>query len=110
MADKVHSVRKTLRLMPEEAKELAKKAKGNGMNEAEYSRLLISQNPNDYPEVRKLLKELINEINRIGININQIVFNNNAGLYSKDDKTQLIAYMRKLNQKVDEAVSQIGNQ
>ena len=109
MADKVHSVRKTLRLMPEEAKELAKKAKGNGMNEAEYIRLLISQNPNDYPEVRKLLKELINEINRIGININQIVFNNNAGLYSKDDKTQLIAYMRKLNQKVDEAVSQIGN-
>ena len=110
MADKVHSVRKTLRLMPEEAKELAKIAKGNGMNEAEYIRLLISQNPNDYPEVRKLLKELINEINRIGININQIVFNNNAGLYSKDDKTQLIAYMRKLNQKVDEAVSQIGNQ
>ena len=110
MADKVHSVRKTLRLMPEEAKELAKKAKGNGMNEAEYIRLLISQNPNDYPEVRKLLKELINEINRIGININQIVFNNNAGLYSKDDKTQLIAYMRKLNQKIDEAVRQIGNQ
>ena len=110
MADKVHSVRKTLRLMPEEAKELAKKAKGNGRKEAEYIRLLISQNPNDYPEVRKLLKELINEINRIGININQIVFNNNAGLYSKDDKTQLIAYMRKLNQKVDEAVSQIGNQ
>ena len=110
MADKVHSVRKTLRLMPEEAKELAKKAKRNGMNEAEYIRLLISQKPNDYPEVRKLLKELINEINRIGININQIVFNNNSGLYSKDDKTQLIAYMRKLNQKVDEAVSQIGNQ
>jgi len=110
MADKVHSVRKTLRLMPEEAKELAKKAKGNGMNEAEYIRLLISQKPNDYPEVRKLLKELINEINRIGININQIVFNNNSGLYSKDDKTQLIAYMRKLNQKIDEAVRQIGNQ
>ena len=110
MAANVHRVRKTLRLMAEEAKELAKKAKGNGMTEAEYIRLRISQNPNDYPEVRKLLKELINEINRIGININQIVFNNNAGLYSKDDKTQLIAYMRKLNQKVDEAVSQIGNQ
>ena len=48
------------------------------MNEAEYIRLLISQKPNDYPEVRKLLKELINEVNRIGININQIVFNSNA--------------------------------
>ena len=76
----------------------------------EYIRLLISQKPNDYPEVRKILKELINEVNRIGININQIVFNNNAGLYSKEDKTQLIAYMRKLNQKVDEAVVKIGNQ
>ena len=51
------------------------------MCEADYLRLLISQKPNDYPEVRELLKELINEVNRIGININQIVFNNNAGLY-----------------------------
>lgn len=76
MADKVHCIRKTLRLMPEEAKMLAKKACDNGMNEAEYIRLLISQKPNDYPEVRKILKELINEVNRIGININQIVFNN----------------------------------
>ena len=61
------------------------------MNEAEYIRLLISQKPNDYPEVRKLLKELINEINRIGININQIVFNSNAQIYSKKDKEQLVA-------------------
>ena len=36
MADKVHCIRKTLRLMPEEAKMLAKKACDNGMNEAEY--------------------------------------------------------------------------
>lgn len=110
MADKVHCIRKTLRLMPQEAKALAEKSAEQNMNEAEYIRLLISQKPNDYPEVRKLLKELINEVNRIGININQIVFNNNAGLYSKDDKTQLVAYMRKLNQKVNEAVVKIGNQ
>ena len=108
MADKVHCIRKTLRLMPQEAKVLSEKA--NGMNEAEYIRLLISQKPNDYPEVRKLLKELINEINRIGININQIVFNSNAQLYSKKDKEQLVAYMKKLNQSVSEAVVKIGNQ
>ena len=96
--------------MPEEAKMLAKKACDNGMNEAEYIRLLISQKPNDYPEVRKLLKELINEINRIGININQIVFNSNAQIYSKKDKEQLVAYMKKLNQSVSEAVVKIGNQ
>lgn len=108
MADKVHCIRKTLRLMPQEAKVLSDKA--NGMNEAEYIRLLISKKPNDYPEVRKLLKELINEINRIGININQIVFNSNAQIYSKKDKEQLVAYMKKLNQSVSEAVVKIGNQ
>ena len=97
-------------VMPQEAKVLSDKAKANGMNEAEYIRLLISQKPNDYPEVRKLLKELINEINRIGININQIVFNSNAQLYSRKDKEQLVAYMKKLNQSVGEAVVKIGNQ
>ena len=110
MADKVHCNRNTLRLMPQEAKSLAEKAAEQNMNEAEYIRLLISQKPNDYPEVRKLLKELINEVNRIGININQIVFNSNAQLYSKKDKEQLVAYMKKLNQSVSEAVVKIGNQ
>ena len=110
MADKIHCIRKTLRLMPEEAKMLAQKAKDMEMNEAEYIRLLISQKPSDYPDMRKLMKELINEVNRIGININQIVFNSNAGLYSKEDKTRLVAYMRKLNKKTDEVVDKIGNQ
>ncbi len=110
MADSIHCIRKTLRLMPDEAKILADKAKEAGMNEAEYVRLLIRQKPNDYPEIRKLLKTLINEINRIGININQIVFNHNSGLYSEDDKSRLVAYMRKLNSAVNEVVMQIGNQ
>ena len=82
---------------------LAKKAGESGMCEADYLRLLISQKPNDYPEVRELLKELINEVNRIGININQIVFNNNAGLYSKEDKTQLLPICV-TEQEVNEAV------
>lgn len=110
MADTIHSVRKTLRLMPKEAKELADKAKAAGMNEADYLRLLISQKPNDYPEIRKELRELINEVNRIGVNINQIVFHANAGMYSQADKSRLIAYMRKLNTLVGEAVVRIGNQ
>lgn len=33
---------------------LAKKAGESGMCEADYLRLLISQKPNDYPEVREL--------------------------------------------------------
>lgn len=61
---------------------------------------------------RELFKSSIlsNAANRIGININQIVFNSNAQLYSKKDKEQLVAYMKKLNQSVSEAVVKIGNQ
>ena len=103
MADCIHCVRKTLRLMPEEAKELAEKSKSVHMNEAEYIRFLIRQKPSDYPEIRKLIKELINEVNRIA-------FHNNAELYSKKDKEQLMAYMQKLNHSVNEVVVKIGNQ
>jgi hypothetical protein len=109
MADSIHSVRKTLRLMPAEAKDLSKKATEAGMCEADYLRLLIGQKPNDYPEIRKLLKELINEINRIGININQLVFHHNANFYTEQDKERLFAYMKKLNVVVQEVVVQIGN-
>jgi len=95
--------------MPEEAKMLSGKAHAANMNEAEYLRLLISQKPNDYPEIRKLLKDLINEVNHIGTNIYQIVHNNNSALYMKADKERLVAYMKKLNVAVKEAVVMIGN-
>ena len=61
MADKVHCVKKTLRLTPAESRLLSEKAKASNMNEAEYLRLLISQKPNDYPEIRQELKQLISE-------------------------------------------------
>jgi len=109
MADTIHCIKKTLRLMPVEAKMLAEKAKVAGMCEADYIRLLISQKPNDYPQIRKLLKDLINEINHIGTNVNQIVHSNNMELYLKEDKERLFAYMRKLNVTVQEVVAQIGD-
>lgn len=110
METRHHSVSKLLRLTPEEAKLLGRKSKEADMTESEYLRLLISQKPNDYPEVRKLLRDLINEVNRIGININQITFNNNAGMYSETDKVNLTAYMRKLNIEVSKVVEIVGNQ
>jgi len=109
MAKRVHSVSKLLRMTPEESKMLEEKAVQAGMVESAYLRLLISQKPNDYPEVRRLLKDLINEVNRIGVNINQIVCNHNSGLYSVNDKDRLFAYMRKLNVRIEEAVRLIGN-
>lgn len=109
MTDKIHCIKKMVRLMPSEAKMLHEKSSAMRMNEAEYMRFLISQNPKDYPEIRKLLKDLINEVNHIGVNINQIVFNHNAGLYKESDKEHLLAYMKKLNSAVDQAVSSIGD-
>lgn len=110
MEKRAHSISKLVRMTPEEAAELNKKAQQANMTESAYLRLMIRQKPNDYPEIRLLLKELINEINHIGNNINQIVKNHNAQFYSEDDKTRLFAYMKKLNKVVDEAVRKIGNQ
>lgn len=109
MADSIHSVRKTLRLMPGEAKELSEKAGAAGMCEADYLRLLITQKPNNYPEIRILLKELINEVNAIGNNINQITRNYNSKLYRTEDRELLSAYMKKLNMTVREAADRIGS-
>lgn len=109
MEKRQHSVSKLLRMTPEEAKTLALKAEAVGMTESQYLRLLISQKPNDYPEVRKLLRELINEVNRVGININQITHNNNAELYNEADKQNLVAYMRKLNTEVKKVVDMVGD-
>ena len=66
--------------------------------------------PSDYPAVQKLLKELINEINRIGNNINQIVHGNHMDFYTEADKEQLSAYMRRLNLSMREVIEKIGNQ
>ena len=110
MADKVHCVKMTLRLTPAESRLLSEKSEAFHMNEAEYLRLLISQMPNDYPEIRQALKQLINEVNHIGVNINQIVHHHNYELYSEEDRQQLIAYMKKLNNTVKEVVVRLGNQ
>lgn len=89
-------------------KRFSDKAKEAGLTEADYFRLLITQEPNDYPEIRGGLKSLINEINRIGVNINEIVYNNNSKLYRQSDKERLLAYMRRLNETMKEAVEQLG--
>ncbi len=107
MADRIHCVKKTLRLTPYEAYNLSEKAKKAGMCEAAYLRLLISQRPNDYGEVRIIIRELINEVNAIGNNINQITRNHNSGLYSADDRELLKAYMKKLNYLVKDTIGVI---
>ena len=96
------------RMSAELAAEVRKKAEEAGMKESEYVRFLVTQRPDDYPEIREGLKALINEVNRIGVNINEIVHNNNSELYRKVDKERLTAYMRRLNETVEKAVVSIG--
>lgn len=66
---------------------LADKAQQANMTESEYLRLMISQKPKDYPEIRILLRELISEVNHIGTNINQIVRNHNSGCIRRMTKS-----------------------
>ena len=42
-------------------------------------------------------KELRNEINRIGTNINQIAHNTNMGIYTEFEKRKLFALMNQIN-------------
>jgi hypothetical protein len=51
----------------------------------------------------------VGEVNRIGVNINEIVRNNNSSLYSDSDKSRLFAYMIKLNEKLNKVVDDIGD-
>lgn len=110
MADKVHYIKKTVRLTPQEAEMLSLKAGTAEMNEAEYIRFLISQKPNDFPEIRMLLKQLINEVNHIGVNINQIARGSNAGILTEGDRDRLFAYLKKVSRAIDGAVSRLGYQ
>ncbi|XBX04452.1 relaxase/mobilization nuclease domain-containing protein [Enterocloster clostridioformis] len=81
--------RKEIRLSSEELEELNRKAKERGLSDSQYLRMLITNRPRDYPELLEALQNLTNEINHIGININQIVKNNNSGLYHESDKKRL---------------------
>lgn len=108
MEKRVYSYNKHLRLTPEENKLLFEKADAAGMNSSSYLRYLIKQKPSDYPEVKQLIKELINEVNHIGVNINQIVKDYNSNIFIDSEKNRLFAYMQKLNRKVDEVVKLLG--
>lgn len=63
--------------------------------------------PRDYPELLEALQNLTNEINHIGININQIVKNNNSGLYHESDKKRLYVYMKQIKEAVMQVVSHL---
>ena len=102
-------LRKAYRLTKEQDEELKRNCEKLGITESEFIRLLITQQPKDYPEIRRMLRNLNTEINHIGNNINQIVKNNNSSLYREEDKERLISYMKQLRDMVKGPVSSLGN-
>ncbi|ERI91945.1 hypothetical protein HMPREF1547_02918, partial [Blautia sp. KLE 1732] len=42
------------------------------------------------------LERMNQEINRIGVNINQITHNNNSALYSREDKHRLYVFLKQI--------------
>lgn len=91
-------IRKHFKLTEETAKLLAERSKAENKNESEYIRYLLL-NQSEYPRSRGLELEIMrlrNEINKIGLNINQIVKNNNSHIYSEHDKMELKLQMEKI--------------
>ena len=52
---------KHYRMTTKDARVFHEKAEQAGMTEAEYFRLLITQQPNDYLEIRSGLKDFVND-------------------------------------------------
>ncbi len=93
-----NTLRKHFKLTEKTAKLLAEHSKAENMNESEYIRsLLLDQS--EHPRSRELELEVMrlrNEINKIGLNVNQIVKNNNSHMYSENDKINLVKDMEEI--------------
>lgn len=109
MSSNKRDITKIIRLNGREYQMVMENANACNMNFSTYVRYAISNVKMPNPEMRKLILKLINEVNHIGNNINQIVRNNNSGLYLDSDKTRLMEYMRLLNFKVGALAEKYGD-
>ena len=102
-----NAIRKHFKLTEETARILNERSKAEKMNESEYIRYLLL-NQSEHPRSRELELEVMrlrNEINRIGVNVNQIVKNSNSHMYSEDDKIKLMSKLEKLKMLLEQIVS-----
>ena len=93
-----NTLRKHFKLTEETAKLLAERSRAENMNESEYIRYLLL-NQSEHPRSRELELEIMrlrNEINKIGVNVNQIVKNSNSHIYSNSDKIELKSQVNKV--------------
>ena len=102
-------IKKSFRITEEQDEKLKRDAEEQGMSESELLRLKLDDKPKNYPEIRQAFSSLTGEVNRIGVNINEITHNNNSALYNDTDKMRLMAYMKKLNDMMNKVVTDVGN-
>lgn len=108
MSVEKRDITKIIRFSNKEYRLIMERASENEMNLSAYLRFAGMNTKATDPKMRQVIIKLINEVNYIGHNINQIVRNNNSGLYYESDKTRLMEYMRTLNSKVGELAQKYG--
>jgi spore cortex formation protein SpoVR/YcgB (stage V sporulation) len=86
---------------------MQKQAEKMGVTDSQYLRMLITNRPRDYPSIRQELQRLNNEINHIGVNINQITHNNNGKLYLEEDKHRLYILMKRLKDLLNQILDKL---
>lgn len=86
---------------------LQRQADEMGVSESQFLRMLITNRPRDYPAIRQELQRLNNEINHIGVNINQIVHNHNSRLYSEEDRHRLYVLMKRLKDLIQQVIEKL---
>lgn len=86
------------RVTKAEGKSISEQAQNRHISVSEYVRqqTRTATRPADDPKIRLALQGLIYEVNKIGVNVNQITKRHNSHIYSKEDKEQLAAQMEKL--------------
>lgn len=109
MGKEVRNIQKTFLMNKAEAEDLARQAAAEGVSEGKFIRTRIRNKPYDYEDIRVLLRTIMTEMTRIGVNINQVVKNNNSGLYLPSDKDRLMAYMKRLSSSMEEVVKKLGD-
>ena len=96
------------RVTPNQKKQIEEKAKSAVLSDSEYIRQAVLGVTIVGGDIRHEIRELINEINKIGVNINQIARRHNSNLYSVEDKKALFSDMSQLEELVSNYINRIG--
>lgn len=99
-------IQKNFRFSTADAEKLKNMAVKNQMSESAYIRSLLSNRPSDHKEIQEKMDSLINEIHKIGININQIAHACNVNpIFYGQDREKLMFYMKECRRLLLEVVS-----